>query len=167
MVGERSIDSIRSERGPVESKRTIAMASDHAGIMLKAALKDYIIGLGHDVVDLGPHTSDSVDYPDYAYKLADSIASSQADLGVAICGSGIGISIGMNRHPAIRCALVTNGLMARLSRQHNDANVLALGDRLTGVDVAKDCVKEFLQTPFEGGRHQRRVDKLSQPTLNC
>lgn len=151
----------------MENKRTIALASDHAGLTLKAAIKDFVIRLGYDAIDLGPHTGASVDYPDYGYKLADAVTGSQADMGIAICGSGIGISMAMNRHPGIRCALVTNGLMARLARQHNDANVVALGDRLTGVDTAKDCVKEFLSTAFEGGRHQRRVDKLSAPTLTC
>lgn len=151
----------------MEDKRTIALASDHAGLALKAVLKDYVVGLGYDAVDLGPHAPASVDYPDYGYKLADAVTGNQADVGIAICGSGIGISMAMNRHPGIRCALVTNGLMARLARLHNDANVLALGDRLTGVDTAKDCVKEFLGTAFEGGRHQRRVDKLSAPTITC
>lgn len=148
-------------------KPTIALAGDHAGFRLKGLLKDYVIELGYDVLDLGPHSSGSVDYPDFGYKLADAVVSGQAAFGIAICGSGIGISMALNRHPQIRCALVTNGLMARLSRQHNNANVIALGDRLTGDDIAKDCVKEFLYTEFEGGRHERRVDKLGKPTLTC
>lgn len=150
----------------MDTNRTIALASDHAGIRLKAALKSFAADLGFKVLDLGPDTADSVDYPDYGYKLANAVAGGSADLGIAVCGSGIGISMALNRNPGIRCALVTNGLMARLSRQHNDANVIALGDRLTGDDVAKDCVTEFLKTAFEGGRHQRRVDKLSEPEIN-
>ncbi|MEO0412770.1 MAG: ribose 5-phosphate isomerase B [Pseudomonadota bacterium] len=145
--------------------KTIALAGDHAGIRLKAIVTDYLAELGYTPLDLGPVETKSVDYPDFGYKLAAAIAEGKADRGIAICGSGIGISIALNRHPDIRCALVTNGLMARLSREHNDANVLALGDRLTGDDVAKDCVREFLETKFAGGRHQRRVNKLANPTL--
>ena len=145
--------------------KTIALAGDHAGIRLKAIDADYLTELGYTPHALGPTEAKSDDYPDYGYKLAGAIAEGKASRGIAICGSGIGISIALNRHPDIRCALVTNGLMARLSREHNDANVLALGDRLTGDDVAKDCVREFLETEFAGGRHQRRVNKLANPTL--
>jgi len=151
----------------VASKPTIALAGDHAGLRLKSILRDYVTELGYDVLDLGPHEATSVDYPDFGYKLAEAVSKGDAAFGIAICGSGIGISIALNRHPLIRCALVTNGLMARLSRQHNDANVLALGDRLTGDDIAKDCLAEFLTAEFEGGRHKRRVDKLTSPTLDC
>lgn len=150
----------------MDTNRTIALASDHAGIRLKSVLKEFAAELGFKVVDLGPETGDSVDYPDYGYKLANAVTGGSADVGIAVCGSGIGISMALNRHPGVRCALVTNGLMARLSRQHNDANVIALGDRLTGDDTAKDCVNDFLKTAFEGGRHQRRVDKLSEPAIN-
>ncbi|MEM7568650.1 MAG: ribose 5-phosphate isomerase B [Pseudomonadota bacterium] len=145
--------------------KTIALAGDHAGVRLKSIVKDYLAELGFEALDLGPDSAESVDYPDFGYKLAAAIANGEADRGIAICGSGIGISMALNRHPDIRCALVTNGLMARLSRAHNDANVLALGDRLTGDDTAKDCVREFIETRFEGGRHQRRVNKLANPTL--
>ena len=142
---------------------TIAIASDHAAIELKAILADWLRESGHTVIDLGPDSADSVDYPDYGYKLAAAIADGTATKGVALCGSGVGISIAINRNPAARCALVSEALSARLSRQHNDANIIAMGARLIGVDTAKDCVTAFLATPFEGGRHQRRVDKLSTP----
>ncbi|WP_380875338.1 ribose 5-phosphate isomerase B [Sphingomonas sp. DBB INV C78] len=142
---------------------TIAIASDHAAIDLKAALADWLREQGHEVIDLGPATTESVDYPDYGYKLAEAVAVGRAERGVALCGSGIGISIAVNRNPHVRCALVSDGLSARLSRQHNDANIIAMGARLIGVDTAKDCLTAFLSTDFEGGRHQRRVDKLSNP----
>jgi len=143
----------------------IAIASDHAAVDLKAELAAYMRERGFDVVDLGPESHDSVDYPDFGYKLAQAIAAGEASKGVALCGSGIGISISVNRNPACRCALVSDGLSARLARQHNDANVVAMGARLIGIETAKDCVDQFLATPFEGGRHQRRVDKLSNPIL--
>jgi ribose 5-phosphate isomerase B len=141
----------------------IAIASDHAALELKAALVEWLREQGHEVTDLGPATADSVDYPDYGYRLARAIADGEADKGVALCGSGIGISIAVNRHPAARCALVSDGLSARLSREHNDANVIAMGARLIGIDTAKDCLTAFLATPFAGGRHERRRDKLSHP----
>lgn len=141
----------------------VALASDHAGFALKASLADWLRTLGHEVVDLGPRDTASVDYPDYGYALADAVASGRATRGVAICGSGIGISIAVNRSSAVRCALVSDGLSARLARQHNDANVLALGARLIGPDMARECVGVFLATPFEGDRHARRVAKLTTP----
>lgn len=143
----------------------IAIASDHAAVELKAELFAWLREQGHSIVDLGPATPDSVDYPDYGYKLADMIASGQADKGIALCGSGIGISIAVNRNPACRCARVSEGLSARLARQHNDANVIAFGERLVGIELAKDIVSEFLNTSFDGGRHQRRVEKLSNPQI--
>jgi ribose 5-phosphate isomerase B len=143
----------------------IAIASDHAAIELKAALAEHLRGLGHEVTDLGPAGVDPVDYPDYGYKLAEEVATKRADLGVALCGSGIGISIAANRHPGCRCALVSEPLSARLARRHNDSNVLAMGGRLIGIEMAKACLDAFLDTPFEGGRHQRRVDKLSSPSF--
>ena len=139
----------------------IALASDHAGFNLKALLVDTLTAAGHEVTDLGPDDTDSVDYPDYGARLADHIAQGNAERGIAICGSGIGISIAVNRNPACRCARVSEPLSAALARQHNDANVIALGERLIGTDMAKGIVDAFLTTPFEGGRHQRRVDKLS------
>jgi ribose 5-phosphate isomerase B len=141
----------------------IAIASDHAAFDLKAELRDYLIGLGHEVADLGPDSADRVDYPDYGYKLASVVAEGIAERGVALCGSGIGISIAVNRHPACRCALVSEPLSAALAREHNDANVIALGARLTGADMAKACLDAFLAADFEGGRHAGRVGKLSNP----
>ena len=141
----------------------IAIVSDHAAFEMKAALTAYLRECGHSVTDLGPDGVDSVDYPDYGYKLAEEIASGRADRGVALCGSGIGISIAANRHPACRCALVSEPLSARLAREHNDANVIAIGARLIGSEMAKACLDAFLAEPFGGGRHQRRVDKLGHP----
>lgn len=138
----------------------IAIASDHAAVALKAALAEWLRSEGHDVTDLGPDSADSVDYPDYGAALAQHVAAGNATVGIALCGSGIGISIAVNRNPACRCALVSEPLSAALAREHNDANVLAMGARLTGIDMAKACVTAFLSTPFAGGRHQRRVDKL-------
>lgn len=144
----------------------IAIASDHAALELKAALADYLREGGHDVMDLGPHDGASVDYPDYGYKLAAAIADGDAERGVALCGSGIGISMAVNRNPDCRCALVSEPLSAKLAREHNDANVIAMGARLTGSDMAKACLDAFLATPFGGDRHIRRVEKLSNPHLS-
>lgn len=141
----------------------IAIASDHAAIEMKSALIEWLNDAGHDVSDLGPMTADSVDYPDYGYKLANEVASGRAERGIALCGSGIGISMAVNRNPGCRCALVSEGLSARLAREHNDANVIAMGARLVGIEIAKDCLEQFLETEFGGDRHQRRVDKLSNP----
>ena len=138
----------------------IAIASDHAATDLKALLADWLRGEGHEVADLGTHGPESVDYPDYGYRLADAVANGSADKGVALCGSGIGISISVNRNPACRCALVSEPLSAKLAREHNDANVIAMGARLTGIDMAKACVTAFLSTAFAGGRHAARVAKL-------
>lgn len=142
----------------------IAIASDHAALALKAELREWLIEQGHEVADLGPDSAESVDYPDFGYKLASVVADGTAARGVALCGSGIGISIAVNRNPAVRCALVSEPLSAALAREHNDANVIALGARLTGVDMAKACITAFLDTEFAGGRHQRRVDKLTTPS---
>lgn len=141
----------------------IAIASDHAATDLKAELRDWLIESGHDVADLGPAEGESVDYPDYGYKLAAVVADGTAERGIALCGSGIGISMSVNRNPAVRCALVSEPLSAALAREHNDANCLAMGARLTGIEMAKACVTAFIETDFAGGRHQRRVDKLSDP----
>jgi ribose 5-phosphate isomerase B len=141
----------------------IAIASDHAAIALKSLLARHLADAGHDVDDLGPYDDSSVDYPDYGYKLANTLASGMADRGIALCGSGIGISIAVNRHPYCRCALVSEPLSAKLAREHNDANVIAIGARLTGIDMAKACVDAFLSTPFGGDRHANRVNKLSNP----
>ncbi|MXP28910.1 ribose 5-phosphate isomerase B [Porphyrobacter algicida] len=143
----------------------IAIASDHAAIELKSILREWMIEEGHEVADLGPDGSESVDYPDYGYKLAEVIAEGTAEAGVALCGSGIGISMAANRNPAVRCALVSEPLSAALAREHNDANVIAMGARLTGRDMAIACLEAFLTTEFAGGRHQRRVDKLGTPPI--
>lgn len=143
--------------------RRIAIASDHAAIVMKSELAEWLRGAGHEVTDLGPDSSESVDYPDYGYALAGAIERGEAEFGVALCGSGIGISIAVNRNPAARCALVSEPLSASLARQHNDANVVAMGARLLGIEMAKACVSAFLESEFLGDRHQRRVDKLSHP----
>lgn len=143
------------------SETVIALASDHGGFALKAELAEWLKGRGESVLDLGPDSADSVDYPDYADRMAGAIRAGKAGLGVLICGSGIGISIAANRHRWIRAALCHDVTTAKLCRAHNDANVLTLGARIIGAEVAKDCLAAFLETPFEGGRHVRRVDKMS------
>ncbi len=139
----------------------IAIAADHAGYDLKEKLKQSFASI--DWLDLGTHSEESVDYPAYGFAMGQAITDGRARLGIVICGSGIGISIAANRYAAVRAALCANAPMARLRRQHNDANVLALGSRIIGLDVARDCVGAFLDTPFEGGRHQRRADMLATP----
>ena len=141
-------------------QETVALASDHGGYELKELLKRELADKGYKVLDLGTNSADSVDYPDFGRALAEAVATGKATRGVGICGSGIGISIALNRKAGVRAALVSDSLSARLSRQHNDANVLCLGARTTGIDVAKDCLHAFLSTEFEGGRHTRRVEKL-------
>src|SRR5688572_13860876 len=138
----------------------IVIASDHAAVEMKAMLVAHLEAAGHDVTDLGPSGVDSVDYPDFGYKIAGAVASGAARFGVALCGSGIGISIAINRHSECRCALVSEPLSARRAREHNDANVIALGARLIGPEMARSCLDAFFATPFGGDRHQRRVDKL-------
>jgi len=139
----------------------IALASDHAAFELKAQLADWLREGGHEIADLGTNGPESVDYPDFGVRLAEQLAAGRSERGIALCGSGIGISIAVNRNPKVRCALVSEPLSAALAREHNDANAIALGARLTGIDMAKACVTAFLETPFAGGRHQRRVDKLN------
>ena len=140
----------------------IAIASDHAAFALKGELAEWLRSLGHEVADLGTTSEASVDYPDFGYKLAQHVAAGKAERGVALCGTGIGISIAVNRNPAVRCALVTEPVSARLARDHNDANILALGARIVGPELAKGCIEAFLATPFGGERHIRRVEKLSK-----
>ena len=140
----------------------IALAADHAGYQLKDELAGWLRESGEEVIDLGTNGPESVDYPLFGERLAESIASGEADRGIVVCGSGIGISIAVNRNAHCRCARVDDPLSARLARQHNDANVIALGARLIGSDMARACVTEFLTGTFEGGRHQRRVDQLSK-----
>ena len=148
-------------------RERVAIASDHAAVDLKAALVEHLRAGGYEVLDLGPASTDSVDYPLFGYKLAEAIAAGQADKGVALCGSGIGISIAVNRNPACRCARVDEPLSALLARQHNNANVIAMGARLVGPEMAKACLDAFLTTDFLGDRHQRRVDQLSNPKDNA
>ena len=141
---------------------TIAVASDHAGFDLKELLKRDLQQAGHDVLDLGTNSAESVDYPDFGKAMAEAIGSGKVGRGVLVCGTGIGISIAANRHPKVRAALVHDVTSARLSREHNDANVVAFGARLIGVEAAREALKIFLATPFEGGRHVGRVAKLSK-----
>ena len=138
----------------------IALSADHAGFELKDLLAAWLGEAGHEIIDLGTNSAESVDYPRYGASLAEAIADGRAERGVAICGSGIGIAIAANRNPACRCAQIAEPLSARLARTHNDANAIALGARLIGIDMAKACVTAFLTTDFEGGRHQHRVDQL-------
>ena len=142
------------------SREIVAIAADHGGYEMKELLKADLDGLGFDVLDLGTNNADSVDYPDFGHAIGEAIANSQARYGVAICGSGIGISIAANRHANVRAALCHDGLTAKLSRQHNNANVLALGARIIGIETARDAVSAFFTTDFDGGRHERRVDKI-------
>lgn len=139
----------------------VYLSSDHAGIDLRVAVAAHLESAGYAVEDLGPEQGMSVDYPDYGARLAMAMKDDSAARGMAICGSGIGISIAVNRFPWMRAALVSDATAARLCREHNDANVLALGQRLIGQAVAIDCVDMFMATAFEGGRHMARVDKLS------
>lgn len=141
-------------------KQTVAIANDHAGLALKTVLLREIDACGFSALDLGTNSADSVDYPDYGHAVARAVSDGRAQFGIAICGSGIGISIAANRHAGIRAALCSSGLAAELSRQHNDANVLCLGARLIGEAEATECVRRFLTTAFEGGRHTARVQKL-------
>lgn len=140
----------------------IALASDHAAFELKGELAEWLRGEGHEVADLGTHGPESVDYPDYGYRLAEHVAAGKAERGIALCGSGIGIAIAVNRHPALRCAQVAEPVSARLAREHNEANAIALGARLIGLDMAKACVAAFLAAEFQGGRHCARVEKLTE-----
>lgn len=138
----------------------IALASDHGGFELKEKLKKYLDEKGYQTLDLGTHSTESVDYPDYGRKCAETVAAGEVDRGIVICGSGIGISIAANRVHKARCALCTSVEMAKLSRQHNKANMLALGGRLTPYELAIQILDSWLETEFEGGRHQRRIDTL-------
>ena len=148
-----------------DSVTPIAIASDHAALAMKADLVAWLTSAGHIVEDLGPFDGASVDYPDFGYALADAVASGRAEFGIALCGTGIGISIAVNRNPHCRCALVGEPLSAKLARDHNDANVIAMGARMIGLEMAKACIETFFATPFGGDRHAARVDKLTHPSL--
>jgi ribose 5-phosphate isomerase B len=143
------------------AEKRIAIASDHAGFEFKSILKKDLETMGYEAIDLGTDGLDSVDYPDFAERMAEAVADGRVAWGVLVCGTGIGISIAANRHRELRAALCHEPVSARLARAHNDANVLVLGARTTGIEVARDCLKVFLATAFEGGRHERRVAKLA------
>jgi ribose 5-phosphate isomerase B len=140
----------------------IVLACDHGGYELKEKIKKHLVESDNSVVDIGTYNDDSVDYPDYGKRAAEMVASKEVDKGIVICGTGIGISIAANKVNGIRCALCTNEFMAKMSRLHNDANMLAMGNRVIGVGVALDIVDVWLSTDFEGGRHERRVNKLME-----
>ena len=142
----------------------IALSADHAGVDLKDLLADWLREQGHDIIDLGTNSHESVDYPHYGALLAEALADGRAERGITVCGSGIGVAIAANRNPACRCAQVDEPLSARMAREHNDANAIALGARLIGPEMAKACVTAFLESQFAGGRHQRRVDQLADPS---
>jgi ribose 5-phosphate isomerase B len=139
----------------------VALVGDHAGFELKNRRKGLLDEHGVQTVDLGPETADPVDYPDMAARLAAALKEGRAQRGLMVCGSGIGIAIAANRYPWLRAAMCYDVTTARLAREHNDANVLVLGARLIGLDVARDCLLTFLNTPFAEGRHARRVAKMS------
>ncbi len=138
----------------------IAVGADHAGYEVKKRIVRRLGELGHSVEDMGTDGPDSVDYPDFAHRVAVAVAGGRAERGILVCGSGIGMSISANKTPGARAALCTGEYAARLARRHNDANILCLGARVTGVDLIVSMVEIFLSTPFEGGRHRRRVDKM-------
>ena len=138
----------------------ISIGSDHAGFELKEKIKQYLKELGHEYEDFGTNNNESVDYPDFALKVTESVARKESDMGILICGSGIGMSMSANKVPGIRAALCMNTEMARLSREHNNANVLTIGSRLIDENTAKEIVRVWLTTDFAGDRHLRRVNKM-------
>lgn len=138
----------------------LPLASDHAGLPLKLALKAALEAEGRSIQDLGTHGPESVDYPDFAAKVAEAVASGQAPFGILVCGSGIGMAIAANRHPGIRAAVLHDATEARLTRAHNNANIACFGARTIGVETALDALRTFLSTAYEGGRHDRRLAKL-------
>jgi ribose 5-phosphate isomerase B len=142
----------------------IALGADHGGVALKNRLAAALAEAGHQLMDFGTDGPASVDYPDFAHAVCGAVAEARADYGILVCGTGIGMSIAANRNPSIRCALAHDVTTARLTRAHNDANVLALGARIIGEEVALDIVRVFLDTAFEGGRHERRLAKLNPAT---
>lgn len=138
----------------------IALACDHGGLNLKQAVKRHLEELGHQVADFGTHTAESCDYPDYAAEAARAVADGRCQMGIVICTTGIGVSIAANKIHGVRCALVSDLMSARLTRQHNDANMMALGAGVVGEKLALELTDAFLAASFEGGRHARRVAKL-------
>lgn len=145
----------------MSSPPAIALGSDHAGLPLKTALKAALEAAGHPVLDVGTDSGASVDYPDFAHAACAAVEQGRARFGVLVCGSGIGMSIAANRHAGIRAAVLHDTTEARLTRAHNDANIACFGARLTGEELALDALRTFLATDFEGGRHQRRIDKIT------
>ena len=139
----------------------IVIGCDHAGYAIKGAVKDHLVSLGHEVIDVGTNSADSCHYPVYAKAACEKILDGECELGILICGTGIGISIAANKHKGIRAALCTDSYMAQFTRLHNDSNVLCMGGRVIGGGVATQITEAFLTTEFEGGRHQRRIDKIS------
>ena len=142
----------------------IVLTADHAGVDLKNELAAWLSEEGHEILDLGTNSHESVDYPRYGAMLAEALAEGRAERGITVCGSGIGVAIAANRNPACRCAQVAEPVSAALARQHNDANAIALGARLIGPEMAKACVAAFLSSDFIGGRHVRRVEQLATPS---
>lgn len=140
----------------------IAIASDHGGFELKESIISHLLNTDWDVDDLGPHSGDSVDYPDFGIKLAEAVSEKKVGRGIVICGTGIGMSIVVNRYPQIRGALCTDLFTAKLCREHNDSNILVMGGRVVGKGLAIEIVNTWLNTPFSGGRHQKRLDKIDQ-----
>lgn len=145
-------------------QKTLAIGCDHAGFDYKAAIKDYLEKEGWSIQDFGTHTQDSVDYPDFAHPVANAVAAGQALYGIVLCGSGNGVAITVNKYPAIRAALCWNKELAQLARQHNDANILAIPVRFISQETALEMIEVFFNSYFEGGRHQRRVDKITTPS---
>ena len=139
---------------------TIAIGADHAGFEMKEKIKELLKSMGLHSQDFGTHSAESTDYPDYAHKVAEAVSKGEADFGILVCGTGIGMSIVANKHDGIRAGNVESVEAAKLSRQHNNANVLALGARLTPWEKAQEIIRTFLATKFEGGRHQRRIEKI-------
>lgn len=153
------MDDARARAAPA----LIALGGDHAGLPLKRAIAETLERDGFQVLDFGTNEAASVDYPDFAHLVAAAVSGGPARFGVLVCGSGIGMAIAANRHPGIRCAVLHDTTEARLCRAHNDANIAAFGARLTGPEVALDALRTFLSTPYEGGRHDRRIAKLAPP----
>jgi len=143
------------------------IATDHAGYALKAYVKDFVLELGHEIIDLGPDSADRVDYPDFAKKCTEAVLSDEGSFGILICGTGIGISMAANKVPGIRAALCHDHYTAMLTRQHNDANILCFGERVVGKGIIEDMIEVFANTEFEGGRHAGRVAKIESCALGA
>lgn len=140
----------------------IALGSDHGGFKLKNEIISYLKENGYEIKDFGTYTTESCDYPEYAEKVAEVVANKEFDFGILVCGTGIGISMSANKVPGVRAALCSDTFSAHATREHNNANILALGERVVGPGLAIDIVKTFLNSEFEGGRHQKRIDKISE-----